>query len=199
MSAVQRDDLDRFMVADLADVDPATDPLPVITDIGYADRALRKIAEAERRKARATNYAAEEIAKASKWRDAIVSTADADIAFWKQSLESWMRAVHRDDGIKSQTLPNGVCRLRSQPPKVVVESDPTEATPAELLRVKTEWAKSEIPKRTKVGPEIPLDKADGPIPEGTRVHSCVTADGEIVPGVVYWITDEPSFSVTVER
>lgn len=196
MSAVERDDLDRFLLADLADVDPTTDPVPVITDIGYADRALRKIAEAERRKQKAQNYAADEIAKIVKWRDAIVATADADVAFWRQSLESWHRAVVRDGGAKQQRLPNGTVRLRAQPPKVVVESDPTESTPAEMVRVKVEWAKSEVGKRTSLGPE--LDDVDGPVPEGTRVHAAVTADGEIVAGVVYWVTDEPSFSVTVE-
>lgn len=195
MSAVERDDLDRFMVADLADVDPTTDPVPVITDIGYADRALRKIAEAERRKARATAYAADESAKIGKWRDAIVATADADVAFWRQSLEGWHRAVVRDGGAKTHRLPNGVVRLRAQPPKVVTESDPDETAPDELVRVKRTWSKTDITKFTSLGNEI---EGEGPVPEGTRVHQVVTADGEIVPGVVYWVTDEASFSVTVE-
>ena len=199
MSAVERADLERFMVADFGYVNPATDPIPVITDIGFADRALRKIAEAERRKARATNYAAEEIAKVGRWRDAIVSSADADVAYWKQSLEAWHRAVLRDDPeAKTQKLPHGTVRLRALPPKVMVEGDPDEQAPAELVSVKRSWSKTAISKRTSIGPEIPLDEADGPIPEGTRVHRAVTADGEVVPQVTYWVTDEPSFSVTVE-
>lgn len=193
--SVDRTDLDRFMVADFAELDPATDPAPVITDIALADRALRKIAEAERRKAKAQNYAADEIQRVGKWRDAQVATADADIAFWSGSLESWLRAVVRDGGTKTQKLPNGIARLRAVPPKVITEADPDETAPDELVRVKRTWSKTDISKFTSLGNQI---EGEGPVPEGTRVHQVVTADGELVPGVVYWVTDEPSFSVTVE-
>ena len=195
--SVDRTDLDRYMTADYAELDPATDPAPVITDIALADRALRKIAEAERRKTRAVNYANEEIQRVGKWRDAQVSTAEADIAFWSGSLESWLRAVVRDGGTKTQKLPHGTARLRSVPPKVVTEVEPDDTAPEHLVQVKRTWWKTGIKQSTQLGPDI-TDTADGPVPEGTRVHQAITPDGEPIPGVTFWVTDEPSFSVTVE-
>ena len=199
MSAAElRADLSAYMAEDLADIDPATDAPPVIDDIATADRALRRLSETETQMRRVEALAADEIRRVERWKAERLEILERDHRFWAGTLEAWHRAIVERGGARTQRLPNGTLRLRQTPPKVVpATKEPGEDAPVEFVRVRREWAKSEVPKRTKPGREVEVDPADAP-PEGWTVHEAVTADGEIVPNITYWVPSEPSFSVQTE-
>ena len=198
MTAVDRADLAHYMADDLADIDPATDSPPVIDDIDTANRALRRLAEVETAMRRVEALAADEVRRAEAWKAERLAVLEHDRQFWASTLEAWHRAIVERGGAKTQKLPHGTVRLRQTPPKVVpLSKEPGEDAPAEFVRVRREWAKSEVPKRTMPGPEVEVDPEDAP-PEGWTVHSAITAEGEVVKGITYWVRSEPSFSVTTE-
>lgn len=95
-----------------------------VTTVADADWALRKISEAERELAAATEYAEAYIAKIKCWLDREKARARHAVAFFEGELERYaLDAIAPGQRKQSISTPSGKFGFRRAPGKIVVDND----------------------------------------------------------------------------
>ncbi len=176
-----RSDLSDHLAGDFAEVDPATDPMPVLDDIEQADRALRQLSVLHAQMRRVEALAESERTRIAAWEAERLDVLERQAAFWRQTLEAWHRATYRRDGVQTVKLPCGTLKLTKARSRVDGDEPPEDA-PESLVRVtvKRAWDKQAAAKATVPGPE-PIDQTDD-----HYVYAAIdAATGEVVPGLVH--------------
>lgn len=156
-----------------------------IQDDNAANWAMRKLRQAERRKADNARMANDEIQRINEWLQRANQPYDRDVAYFTGLLTEYARdcRLNPEDGRKTIALPAGVVSSRNNQPKWSVDPEVflpwAHANAPDLIRVKEEPDLSAIKSRFK-------NLADG---------TTITDDGEVVVGVV---VSESETSYTVK-
>lgn len=190
------DDYDDFMLVGAEppeDVEYDDEP-PVIDDEHVADRILRRIGRLQREATRVKDWVAGEIQHLRAFESDRTAGPLREVGRLERSLEAWIQG--QPEKVLTVTLPNGQIRRRKPRAKVMIldESDQAVAevekvAPA-VIQTKPTIRKSAVADELIVGPVVEGAVADEP---GYEVHAAVTADGEVVPHVVFL---EPSGEAT---
>ena len=191
MSAEQDLDLADWLVGPDPDFDAEVAPP---ADADEADRRLRLLAKVRREIAEVERHAADEIDRVNAWAESRYSVLHGRAQWLTDGLEMWHRAVLSEDpSRKSISLPCGTLKSRVQQPEWAFDDE-----------VFIAWAREHAPSLVRVPePKPAVDrnaakKALLTVEVGEGVHSILTEEGEVVPGVT--VTGRPpSFSVVTEE
>ena len=181
------DDLERD---EFADLDHTADTLgDRAVDDAAAEKAMRALRFCDRQLSRWEALAKAEKDRIDRWYEEQANPLLARRAFFERALEGYTRANHEATGAKSVKLPSGTVSLRKTPDRVEVE--PGAEPQDRFARVKVEWDRHAVKEWTNPGPRL----EDYDAPEGYEACVAVDTDGLVVPGVVWLLRVEPSFSV----
>lgn len=191
MSAEQDLDLADWLVGPDPDFDAEVAPP---ADADEADRRLRLLAKVRREIAEVERHAADEIDRVNAWAESRYSVLHGRAQWLTDGLEMWHRAVLSEDpSRKSISLPCGTLKSRAQQPEWAFDDE-----------VFLPWAEVHAPSLVRVPePKPAVDrnaakKALLTVEVGEGVHSILTEEGEVVPGVTVTVRG-PSFSVVTEE
>lgn len=163
-----------------------------VTNDGAADWCVRKIGEAERRKAERAAFVQAEIDRLKAFQTAGDAQDDATIANMTRLLAPYFETLRPTLGKrKSHKLPHGVLQVRASAPKWARQDNAALlewAKPLGLVRVKEEPAWADIAKR--------LRHAEGAHMGDPAIDG---ETGEIVAGVVLEAPAGESFTVRVDE
>jgi hypothetical protein len=188
MSVIDRieEDLDTHLIGDL---DQEVDTWDITVDDVQADRALRALGAIDRKLARYEAVANAERDRIAAWLEEVSNPLAGRRQFFERCLETYTRANHELSGDKSMKLPSGTVQLRQSPPRIDTAGEPGDDIDPRLVRVTRAWDKAAVKHATKAGGQV----EDHDTPEGFTAYAAVTTEGEILPGVIYLVRDEPTF------
>lgn len=166
------------------------------------NRALRRKARLERERDDVVMVAQAELDRIKAFVEDRTSGIDSAIDWIDRGLEGFMRAYHDETGNLSLRLPYGTISLRKPgQPRIVADDSVDEGGAGhwliehgheDLVRETIDLDRDAIKRATKPGQRI--DKPEVDVPDGFDAFQAVTADGEIVAGVVYLVKGERSFA-----
>lgn len=176
---------------------------PPLQDSDRVERTLRRLGRLQAEAEEVRAFAARQIATAQAWRDDRLAGIERAARWHEEQVEAWARATHREGGPKQVKLPSGVVRLTAPgAPRVVAPDVPDEmaaipfvAVDPSLVRTKFEVDKNQAKRLLRPAPH-PCGEPDS---DGFVPHHAVTADGEVVPGIVFLVGTRDSFSLSVAR
>lgn len=148
-----------------------------VTDLGTAEWALARYAEAAAEQARIDAQAAEWARRIEAWHEDVSRRTTARLSFFAGLLEEFARGYRVDTGRATLTLPSGTVRTTQRQATVRI-------TDRDAL---VEWAKEHRPDMVEevVTYRVPAATVKAevtPVVDGATLRA-VTPDGEEVPGV----------------
>ena len=190
MSALEQD-LDEFLMGDEPDWDS---PPEAPQDADRADEQLRRLVKVRAEMAQIGHHAQAQIERIREWHARRVEVLANRERWLAEGLEMWHRAVLAEDPTrKTISLPCGTLKSRAQQPEWVFDDEAFIA-----------WASEHAPSLVRVPePKPAVDKAAAKkalltVEVGEGVHSILTEEGEVVPGVMVEVRGR-SFSVVTEE
>jgi hypothetical protein len=130
------------------------------------------------------------------WRDDRLAGIDAQIDRLALSLEGWMRSRSDEAGVATEHLPAGELWLRTGRSSVMVTDEQAAFEWAVAhdvnVRVRSEVDKRALADVIHPGPLLDAAPHD---PPGYDYAVALTADAEVVPGVVLRRPSRPAFTV----
>ena len=190
MSALEQD-LDEFLMGDEPDWDS---PPEAPRDADRADEQLRRLVKVRAEMAQIGHHAQAQIERIREWHARRVEVLANRERWLAEGLEMWHRAVLAEDPTrKTISLPCGTLKSRAQQPEWVFDDEAFIA-----------WASEHAPSLVRVPePKPAVDKAAAKkalltVEVGEGVHSILTEEGEVVPGVMVEVRGR-SFSVVTEE
>ena len=176
-----------------SDLDALADDISEGTlDDAAAERAMRALCAIDRELARWQQLHDTERRRLDAWLEEVSNPLLGRREFFERCLEGYTRANHERTGAKSVKLPSGRAALRETPPKVEAVGDPIPEVHGDMVRTTLAFDKNRVKERTTWGKVLEDEEA----PPGCKAWSVVDkATGETVPNLIYYLRDEPSFSV----
>lgn len=188
------DDLASFMADEYPWPDDPDETLPPPVDAEQANKLLHVVRRLSAERDEIVRVAESEKRRIDEWASDRTSGIERRVESIERALEGFTRHVNRETP-KRKTLnfPNGTLRLRAARTSVRVFDE-------SLL---VEWARTNMPSlltmkpnRTAIGKLAIKESDDQDASSSTIMHSVVSADGEIVPGVVVDKPRDDTFSLT---
>lgn len=149
-----------------------------IDDKDRADWAVRKIATYQSKIKEAEAVAGKRIAQVNAWLDSITKENMEQIAFFEGLLRPFAEQELQGAKKRSFSLPSGTVGFRKAQPKYLIGGEPVSGKNEKL----TKWVKENSKEHLVVKEET--NWTDFKKTLNVQGGQAITADGEIVPGIV---------------
>ena len=159
-----------------------------IENLESANRAMRKLAAAQKRIDERTELVMNEARRLSDWANVANKSDQRDVTFFGESLKAYMVRVREETGEKSISLPNGELSSRSLPAKAQVTDLETfikwchNNGRESWVRVKEDANLSELKEFVAIDGDMVVDTQSGEVIDGLAgIEADVSVKVDVTP------------------